>query len=113
MSKSMTEDEDPVTSLSGSMSVPPSSTTPPAGGKRAREDNSELYEPKKKRRRNAKRKILLDDESMELERGINTAISNMDSSLLADYVAQRTKRFAADLSAVELEDIRIPGIKPA
>ncbi|KAL8896485.1 MAG: hypothetical protein Q9192_003078 [Flavoplaca navasiana] len=40
--------------------------------------------------------------------GINTAISKMDTRLLADYVAQRTKRFGDDLSVVELEDLYIP-----
>ena len=44
--------------------------------------------------------------------GINTAISKMDTRLLADYVAQRTKRFGDDLSVVELEDLYIPG-KPS
>jgi hypothetical protein len=33
----------------------------------------------------------------------------MDGRLLADYVAQRTKRFGGDLSLVELEDRHIPG----
>ncbi|KAL8985561.1 MAG: hypothetical protein Q9205_000763 [Flavoplaca limonia] len=42
--------------------------------------------------------------------GINTAISKMDTRLLADYVAQRTKRFGDDLSVVELEDLYIPEI---
>ncbi|KAL8854885.1 MAG: hypothetical protein Q9221_000391 [Calogaya cf. arnoldii] len=39
---------------------------------------------------------------------INTAISKMDNRLLADYVAQRTKRFGEDLSLVELEDMHVP-----
>ncbi|KAL8675251.1 MAG: hypothetical protein Q9168_000371 [Polycauliona sp. 1 TL-2023] len=39
---------------------------------------------------------------------INTAISKMDSRILADYIAQRTKRFGEDLSLVELEDMHIP-----
>ncbi|KAI4264594.1 MAG: hypothetical protein L6R42_000298 [Xanthoria sp. 1 TBL-2021] len=39
---------------------------------------------------------------------INTAIGKMDNRLLADYVAQRSKRFGEDLSLVELEDIHVP-----
>ncbi|KAL8641536.1 MAG: hypothetical protein Q9226_008620, partial [Calogaya cf. arnoldii] len=39
---------------------------------------------------------------------INTAIGKMDNRLLADYVAQRTKRFGEDLSPVELEDMHVP-----
>lgn len=44
-----------------------------------------------------------------LDLGINTAISKMDTRLLADYVAQRTKRFGDELGVVELEDLLIPG----
>ncbi|KAL8733614.1 MAG: hypothetical protein Q9166_002023 [cf. Caloplaca sp. 2 TL-2023] len=39
---------------------------------------------------------------------INSAIGRMDSRLLADYVAQRTKRFGQDLSLVELEEMHVP-----
>ncbi|KAL8862296.1 MAG: hypothetical protein Q9178_001305 [Gyalolechia marmorata] len=39
---------------------------------------------------------------------INPDIGMMDNRLLADYVAQRTKRFGEDLSLVELEDMHIP-----
>ncbi len=49
------------------------------------------------------------DEYLDLEQGLNTAIGNLDSRLLADYVAQREKRFGQDLSMVELEDRLIPG----
>ncbi|KAL8784564.1 MAG: hypothetical protein Q9213_003912 [Squamulea squamosa] len=41
-------------------------------------------------------------------RDINPAICRMDNRLLADYVAQRTKRFGDHLSLVELEDMHIP-----
>ncbi|KAI4248429.1 MAG: hypothetical protein L6R40_000988 [Gallowayella cf. fulva] len=40
--------------------------------------------------------------------GINSAIGKMDSCLLADYIAQRTKKFGGDLSLVELGDMHIP-----
>lgn len=40
---------------------------------------------------------------------INLAIGMMDSRLLADYVAQRNRRFGEQLSPVEIEDLRIPG----
>lgn len=61
-----------------------------------------------KKKRSAKAK---DDEvdSFDVENGINTAIGRFDSRLLADYVAQRTKRWAPDLSLVDLEDRQIPG----
>ncbi|KAL8994912.1 MAG: hypothetical protein Q9169_005248 [Polycauliona sp. 2 TL-2023] len=42
------------------------------------------------------------------ESNINTAIGQMDNRLMADYVAQRTKKFGEILSLVELEDMHIP-----
>jgi protein CMS1 len=36
--------------------------------------------------------------------GINTTIAQMGSSLLADHIAQKTKKFETDLSLIELED---------
>ncbi|KAL8972507.1 MAG: hypothetical protein Q9183_000518 [Haloplaca sp. 2 TL-2023] len=39
---------------------------------------------------------------------IDDAIGKMDNRLLADYVAQRSKRFGQHLSLVELEDMHIP-----
>lgn len=44
---------------------------------------------------------------MDLE--INTAVGQMDTRLLADYIARCTKRFGDDLSVVELEDLHVPG----
>jgi len=41
--------------------------------------------------------------------GVNTAIAKLDPQLIADYVAQKVKRFEKELSAVELEDRYIPG----
>lgn len=48
-------------------------------------------------------------ETRETDSNINTAIGEMDNRLLADYVAQCTKRFGEDLSLVELEDMHVPG----
>ncbi|KAI4227151.1 MAG: hypothetical protein L6R36_002648 [Xanthoria steineri] len=47
-------------------------------------------------------------ETRETDSNINTAIGEMDNRLLADYVAQCTKRFGEDLSLVELEDMHVP-----
>lgn len=66
-------------------------------------------------KRSAKRKKLKNrkkndnEENMDVEASINTAIGRMDGRLLADYVAQRTKRFGNELSLVELEDRYLPG----
>lgn len=63
-----------------------------------------------KRKKLKNRKKNEDDEDIDVEAGINTAIGRMDGRLLADYVAQRTKRFGNDLSLVELEDRYLPGL---
>lgn len=49
------------------------------------------------------------DETLNLEQGVNTSIAKFDNRLLADFVAQRTKRFDPGLTLVELEDRHIPG----
>ncbi|KAL8794784.1 MAG: hypothetical protein Q9195_002738 [Heterodermia aff. obscurata] len=46
---------------------------------------------------------------LDNERGINSAIGKMDRQLIADWVAQRIRRFAPDMSVVELEDQYLPG----
>lgn len=63
-----------------------------------------------KKRKRTLPKIYEENEMLDLETNINTAIGKMDSDLLADYIARSTKRFAGDLSLVELEDRRIPGM---
>lgn len=42
-------------------------------------------------------------------RNLNMAIGKMDSHLLADYVAQRNRRFGEQLSSAEIENLRLPG----
>lgn len=70
----------------------------------------------KKRKRNSdkdqapkKTARLIDDEGLDTEKGINTAFSHMDNHLLADYMAQRTRKYENDLSLIELEDKYLPG----
>lgn len=43
---------------------------------------------------------------------VNEEISKMGPPLIADYVAQKLKRFSKDLSPVELFDQCIPGVPP-
>lgn len=47
--------------------------------------------------------------SLSGDTSINEAIADMDNQLLADYVAQQTRRFEDQLSSVELEDKYLPG----
>ncbi|CZS98229.1 uncharacterized protein RAG0_07032 [Rhynchosporium agropyri] len=60
-----------------------------------------------KRAKSKKVKTTEEDE-LDLEAGINKAFSHMDSQLLADYVAQRTRKHESDLSNIELEDKYLP-----
>jgi protein CMS1 len=67
--------------------------------------------PKKaaKKAKSKKQKAVEEDE-LDIDAGINNAFSHMNCQLLADYVAQRTRKYENDLSLVELEDKYIPGM---
>ncbi|KAF4309539.1 replication regulator protein [Botryosphaeria dothidea] len=82
------------------------SPSPGTGGKRRREEDSK--QSKRAKRRKNKKPKNIDDEDLNEEFGLNLAVARMDSQLLADYMAQRTKRFEPDLSMVELEDRYVP-----
>jgi protein CMS1 len=83
--------------------------------KRIREDEDEdnnLQEQDgvatKKRRKNRKR--VEDEPGIDGDLGLNHNIRRMDKALLSDYLAQRTRKFCSKLSAIELEDLRVPGM---
>ncbi|KAK9775160.1 putative Protein CMS1 [Seiridium cardinale] len=62
------------------------------------------------RRKKRKTGYEQDDTLLDTELGVNTAIAFMDPQLMADHLAQRTSKFATDLSSVELADLYIsPG----
>lgn len=56
-----------------------------------------------------KSKKTTEDDELDVLAGINNAFSHMDNQLLADYIAQRTRKYESDLSSIELEDKYIPG----
>ncbi|KAL9120414.1 MAG: hypothetical protein Q9187_003037, partial [Circinaria calcarea] len=88
-----------------SKTFPPSSQR--AKRKRTADDSTAIIRtPKTKKTRNLGP---IFDQGLDLENGVNTAIGTLDSHLLADYVAQKTKRFDDNLTMVELEERRIPG----
>jgi len=60
------------------------------------------------KRRKSERKTDIYDEALDTEKGINNLFAHMDTQLLADHIAQKTKRNLDDMSVVELEDLRIP-----
>ena len=47
---------------------------------------------------------------LDLVHGLNLTIAKLDSRLLADYIAKRTKWFSPNLSLKELEEMYISGI---
>ena len=54
-------------------------------------------------------KVREDGIELDWEQRVDSRVGRMDSRLLADYTAQSVKRYAADLSLTELEDLYIPG----
>lgn len=62
-----------------------------------------------KKRKRAKKPSDAVDDSSKVD-GIDEAIGKMDGRLLADYFAQKAKRQNKDLTAVELDDIFVPGM---
>jgi protein CMS1 len=75
--------------------------------------------PSKKRKRGSaedagkktksKKAKAVEEDELDTEAGINRAFAHMDNQLLADYVAQRTRKYESELSMIELEDKYIPG----
>lgn len=61
-----------------------------------------------KKRKKVKGLKVVEEGTIDSQLGVNFAIARMDGKLMADYIAQRTKRFQPDLSLVEVEDIHIP-----
>lgn len=84
---------------------------PNARGKRKRGPDSDREMAKRAKSTMGKVEANMnEDVDSKVDVGINNAFSNMDSQLLADYVAGRTRKFESDLSSVELEDRYIPGM---
>ena len=103
-------------------STSPSPPPAQAGTKRPREDLDEAVEEQpqgaapnengqKKSKKRKRGKKPADDaaESLKLD-GINESIGKMDGRLLADFFAQKAKRHNKELTAVELNDIYLPGM---
>jgi protein CMS1 len=90
-----------------------SSSLSPGPRKRRREpqdvDGTIATKKKPKRSKSSKKGAGGDIEDFDVENGLNNAIAKMDSQLLADFLAQRTRRHAKDLSSLELQDMYLPG----
>jgi hypothetical protein len=69
-----------------------------------------LQDDDKPRKKEKKQKKVREDESdLDMEAGLNRAFERMDGQLLADHIAQKTRRFGTELSPVELSDLYISG----
>ena len=92
--------------------MPPSTTPKPVSTvkKRHASEDSSHTDPRKRNAKRLKTQKSVPLDSSNRAADFNPAIAGLSSQLLADHVAQRTKRFAPELSAVELQDRYIPGI---
>lgn len=104
----MSNDEDLQEPLIERLSASPDPETSEAPSKKRKRGVVENG-AKKAAKKTKKAKIAEEDE-LDIEAGINNSFARMDSQLLADYVAQRTRRYESDLSSIELEDKFIPGM---
>lgn len=84
------------------------SPEPQPSAKRKREDDAKPESKRAAKRKKTKKPKDVEDEALDLELGVNHAIRHMDSRLMADHVAQRTKRFRPEMSMFEAEDVHIP-----
>ncbi|KAL9068191.1 MAG: hypothetical protein Q9157_006581 [Trypethelium eluteriae] len=73
-------------------------------GKRKRETEQAVSKKRAMKRKQKPKSSLAGDLNLDASAGVNEAIGHMDSSLLADYVAQSIRRFEPDLTSIELED---------
>ena len=75
-------------------------------------DQAHITIPAKKayKGENYKKRSSFEDQNLDFDDRINLTIADLDSQLLADFVAQKVKKQGGDLSLVELEDRYLPGI---
>ena len=87
----------------------PSPEPPKPTKKRKQDAPPKTDEKTSAKRRKLKKPKDVEDDALDDELGLNHAIGHMESKLMADHIAQRTKRFRPELSLVEAEDCHIPG----
>lgn len=76
--------------------------------KRKRGTEPEPAKKSAKKEKSKKSRAVFDDAELDMEIGVNKAFSRMDSQLLADYLAQRTRMYEKDLSSIEWEEKYLP-----
>lgn len=68
--------------------------------------NKQKQKPKQRPKQKPEEVVVKEREGKD---GIDESISKMDGRLLADHVMQKAKRHNKDLTAVELNDLSVPG----
>lgn len=101
-----------------------SSSPPPAKAQKRQREEDDFQEtqptststanppkegPSKKKKRKKAKKAAEDEKDADKKDGINESIGKMDGRLLADHFAQQAKRHNKELTAVELNDLYVPG----
>ena len=87
--------------------APANNGTTPAGPSTKKQKNKLKLKEKKKQ----KAKEQSDDvQEGERKEGIDESIGKMDGRLLVDHFAQKAKRHNKEITAVELNDLSVPGV---
>jgi protein CMS1 len=107
----MTVEDDLQEPLLEHLSATPESETPKSTSKKRKRGDSEQVAKKAAKKTKSKNAKAAAEDELDVEAGLNNAFSHMDGQLLADYMAQRTRKFESDLSSIELEDKFIPGME--
>lgn len=107
-------EEEPSSSAKDAVTTPANSNSnnnaPSEGPSRKKQKNKlKLKEKKKKQKAEEQQQ---DDMKGDEERkdGIDESIGKMDGRLLADYFAQKARRHNKEITAVELNDLSVPGL---
>ena len=70
------------------------------------EQNEPKEEASKKKKKRKRSKAT--ENGLDLENSLNPSIGAMDAQLAVDMLSRQTKRFATELSELELEDLQVP-----
>jgi protein CMS1 len=105
----MSRDDDLQEPLLERLSDSPEPKSTKAGKRKRGAAGDSTSKVEKKSDNQPKKQKIADDGDFDLSIGVNKAFSQMNSQLLSDYIAQRTRKYESDLSPIELEDRYIPG----
>lgn len=114
--KRQVEDSDAVPSNGTTTATATATTTTPVaaadGPSKKKQKNKQKFKEKKKLQKAKEQEQQGDDEDGkggQRKDGIDESIGKMDGRLLVDHFAQKAKRHNKELSAVELNDLSVPG----